>query len=195
MNLNTQYKTLLDNNGVNTPLRLAHFFAQIDHESGLKPIAENMNYAATALVKLFGKHRITQEQANQFGRTATQRANQQAIADIVYGGEWGKKNLGNIALGDGWRFRGRGFIQITGRANYSQLSKDTKIDYINKPELLETEADSMISALWFWNKANLNTLADKDDVNAITRRINGGFNGLPHRKQLLEKYKKLFNVS
>jgi len=101
----------------------------------------------------------------------------------------GRKDLGNINEGDGLRFKGRGYIQVTGRANYAALSKDTKIDFLNNPELLEQEANAMISAVWFWNKKKLNILADKDDCKAITKRINGGYNGLADRERLLIKYK------
>lgn len=190
--LSKKYKALLNNYGVNTPLRLAHFFAQIDHESGLKPVKENLNYSVKGLLDTFGRHRISEEQARSYGRSRTQRANQTMIANIVYGGTWGAKNLGNNQPEDGSRFIGRGFIQITGRSNYLVLSKDTKIDYIKNPDLLLTEADAMISALWFWSKNNLNRLADADDVRQVTRRINGGFNGLQHRTQLLIKYKLIF---
>jgi len=101
----------------------------------------------------------------------------------------GRKDLGNIKEGDGLRFKGRGFIQVTGRANYTMLSKDTRIDFLNNPELLEQEANAMISALWFWNKKKLNELADKDDCKAITKKVNGGYNGLADRERLLIKYK------
>ena len=150
-----KYKTLLNSYHVNTPLRLAHFFSQIHHESGgfkhLKEIG----------------------------------------ADSYFKKYEGRKDLGNTQEGDGLRFKGRGFIQVTGRANYTMLSKDTRIDFLNHPELLEQEANAMISALWFWNKKKLNELADKDDCKAITKRINGGYNGLEDRERLLIKYKAL----
>jgi putative chitinase len=96
--------------------------------------------------------------------------------------------MGNTESGDGWKYRGRGFIQITGKYNYISLSKDTRIDYLNNPDWLLREADSVISALWFWNKNKLNDLADKNDILGITKKINGGTNGLSHRKELLKKY-------
>lgn len=190
--LSNKYKKLLDSYSVNTPLRLAHFFAQIDHESGLKPVRENLNYTVKGLLSTFGRHRLTENEARAYGRAQGQKANQNMIANIVYGGAYGIKNLGNNQPEDGSRFIGRGFIQITGRANYSALSKDTKIDYVKNPDLLLTEADAMISALWFWKKNNINRFADADDIKQVTRRINGGFNGLEHRTQLLTKYKNAF---
>lgn len=178
MSLATKYKSLLNSYGVNTKLRLAHFFAQIEHESNLKPIAENLNYSANGLRKTFGKY-FTDLEAIKYQRKPEQ------IANRVYANRMGN---GNDASGDGWKFRGRGFIQITGKNNYILLSKDTRIDFANNPDLLLNEANAMISALWFWNANKLNFFADSDDINMITKRINGGFNGLEHRKELLQKY-------
>lgn len=184
MNLYEKYKTLFSKFGLNTPLRISHFMAQIDHESGLKPINENLNYSAKRLLEIFGKYFNTE--------TAKQYANHpQSIANKVYANRMGN---GNEESKDGFKYRGRGFIQLTGKDNYKSLSKDTKIDYLNNPDLLLTEADAMNSALWFWNKNGLNELADKDDVLTITKRINGGTNGLSHRKQLLSKYKQELNI-
>ena len=157
MMLHQKYKSLLNSYHVNTPLRISHFMAQIEHESGgfkyLKELGNNT---------YFEKYE-------------------------------GRKDLGNVNKGDGLRFKGRGYIQITGRSNYTVLSKDTRIDFLNNPKLLETEANGMISALWFWNKRKLNDLADKDDVKAITKKINGGYNGLEDRISKLTKWKKLLN--
>ena len=95
--------------GITAPLDQAMFIAQMGHESGgFTRLVENLNYAAENLVPTFGSHRITPQQAAALGRTATQPANQKAIANLVYGGEWGKKNLGNQIAGDGWKYRGRG---------------------------------------------------------------------------------------
>jgi putative chitinase len=176
MELNKKYKSLFDSYHINTPLRKAHFMAQIEHESGLKPITENLNYSAAGLLKTFGKY-FNSVTAKQNERKPEQ------IANIVYG-----NRMGNNEIGDGWKYRGRGFIQITGKNNYISLSKDTRIDYLNNPEWLLRESDSLISALWFWNKNKLNELADKNDILGITKKINGGINGLEHRKELLKKY-------
>ena len=180
MELANKYKSLLNSYYVNTPLRLAHFFAQIEHESGLKPISENLNYSAKGLLSTFSKY----FNANTANLNARKPEN---IANIVYA-----NRMGNNAVNDGWKYRGRGFIQITGKNNYLLLSKDTRIDYLNNPDLLLNEADSMISALWYWNKNKLNAYADKDDIKGLTKRINGGYNGLDHRTKLLNKYKAYF---
>lgn len=185
MELAKKYRTLLSENGVTTPLRLSHFFAQLEHESNLKPIAENLNYSASALRRVFGKYFKSYTEAKTFERQP------ERIANRVYAN---RMENGDETSGDGWKYRGRGFIQITGRANYRMLSEATGIDYLSNPDLLLNEADSMISALWFWNLRKLNSLADKDDIHKITRRINGGYNGLQHRKDLLEKYKSIFNA-
>jgi len=179
MKLNEKYKTLLNSYHVNTPLRIAHFMAQIEHESGLKPISENLNYSAERLLVIFPKYFISNEDANRYAR------NPQKIANRVYANRMGN---GSETSGDGYKFRGRGFIQITGKDNYTMLSKDTRIDFLTNPDLLLQEANSMISALWFWNKNKLNELADKNDIVGITKRINGGNIGLQHRKELLKKY-------
>ena len=97
----------------------------------------------------------------------------------------GRKDLGNTMPGDGVRFKGRGLIQITGRANYASISKAFNIDCVNHPELLEQPDNAVKSAIWFWNSRNLNRYADADDLFTITRRINGGTNGFADRKQLL----------
>lgn len=102
----------------------------------------------------------------------------------------GRKDLGNTVAGDGRRFKGRGLIQITGRANYTALSKDLGIDCVNHPELLETTLNATMSAGWFWNRAGLNKYADLDDLKTITKRINGGLNGLEDRKAKLYKLKQ-----
>lgn len=182
MDLANKYKTLLDKNEINTSLRLSHFFAQIHHESNLKPINENLNYSPAGLNKTFHKYFPTIESTSTYAR------NPKKIANKVYANRMGN---GDEKSGDGYTYRGRGFIQLTGKNNYQSLSKDTGIDYINNPDKLLNEPDAMIAALWFWNKNKLNILADKDDIIAVTKRINGGRNGLDHRIQLLTEYKKI----
>jgi len=95
---------------------------------------------------------------------------------------------GSEESGEGWKYRGRGFIQITGKENYFRLANDTDLDCLKNPDLLLEEANAMISALWFWNLKGLNKLADKNDIVSITKKINGGLNGIEHRKELLKKY-------
>ncbi|MEN9928309.1 MAG: hypothetical protein RLZZ231_230, partial [Bacteroidota bacterium] len=121
---------------INTPKRIAHFLAQIHEETGgFVKLSENLNYSPAGLMKTFGTNQISPAQANQYGRMVNRKANQEAIANIVYGGEWGKKNLGNTQVGDGWRFRGRGLIQITGRANYQAYKNYSGFDVVSNPDL------------------------------------------------------------
>lgn len=105
----------------------------------------------------------------------------------------GRKDLGNINPGDGVRYKGRGVIQITGRANYASLSKDLGVDFVSEPLLLENHQWGVISAGWFWNKRNLNKYADLDDVTKITKMVNGGLNGFDDRKKYLLKAKTVFS--
>ena len=180
MRLDQKYKTLLNSYHVNTPLRLVHFMAQIEHESGLKPISENLNYSINGLLNTFKKYFSTYAIAAEYARQP------EKIANKVYANRMGN---GNEESGEGWKYRGRGFLQITGHDNYLMLSKDTRIDCFDNPDLLLEEANAMISALWFWNKKKLNDLADLDNIETITNRINGGFNGLEHRKELVLEWK------
>lgn len=186
--LTAKYQSLFNKFNINTQLRLSHFLGQLQHESGLKPIEENLRYSAKRLTEVFGKYFPTLAVANQYAM------NPQKIANRVYGGRMGN---GNEASGDGYRFRGRGFIQLTGRNNYTALTKWAKAnginaDYVANPDLLLNEADALIAALWFWTANDLNKYADKDDVLTITKRINGGTNGLADRKIQTAKYKKVF---
>ncbi len=172
---------------INTPLRRAHFYAQLAHESGaFKATEENLNYSAESLVKVFKKYFPTLEVARAYARKPEQ------IANKVYAG----KRLGNgdEASGDGYKFRGRGFIQITGRANYQALSNDLKVDFVNNPDWLTQPQYLLEAAGWFWKKNRLNDLADKDDVRAISKSINGGYNGLADREHNLSVLKKALGI-
>ena len=179
MKLQEKYSTLLQRYGINTKLRIAHFFTQIEHESGLKPISENLNYSAEGLRITFLKYFPTLHDRAKYAR------HPQLIANKVYANRMGN---GPETSGEGWKYRGRGFLQITGKINYYQLANDTDLDCLKNPDLLLEEANAMISALWFWKRAGLNSLADKNDLKGITRKINGGYNGLEHREALFKKY-------
>lgn len=178
--------------GIDTPLRQAHWLAQTAHESaGFRRVRENLNYSVEALLSLFGRHRITHDEAHRYGRKPGQPADVQAIANCLYGGEFGRKNLGNRLDGDGWRFIGRGYKQLTGRDNYARCSAaiygDTRL--VEAPELLEQPEAASLSAAWFWRSRGLNALADADDIEGITRKVNGGLIGLAERKAWLAKFK------
>lgn len=181
---------------IDTPLRQAHFIAQVGHESNsFKSLRENLNYSVDGLLKTFSRSRISEADAKRYGRTDKQSANQEMIADIVYGGDWGLKNLGNMQAGDGWKFRGAGLIQLTGRANFVKANKALNFDLVNRPE--RAAEDNLIAALaagYFWEENGLNILADKDDIVAITKKINGGTLGLNDRKQRLAVAKKALGI-
>lgn len=171
---------------ISTPLRQAHFLAQTGHESaGFLKVEEGLNYSENALTAMFGK-RITAEQARAYGRNAMHPANQKMIASIIYANRNGN---GDINSGDGYRYRGRGLIQITGKANYEALVKQLGADVVANPDLLLGYRFAAMSAAAWWKNHGLNELADSDDVTRITRVINGGSNGLDDRKSRLSKSK------
>ena len=192
MELYNKHKDLLDKAKVDTTLRLAHFFGQMKQESNFIPTRESLNYSVEALINMFGRHRISIEDAHRYGRKSGQKADQQKLANILYGGHWGKVNLGNTQPNDGWYFRGGGLKQITGRDNYTRASKNTGINFVSNPDLSTRERESMILAIWFWNDKNLNNWADIDDVAGVTNRLNGGTNGLDKRIKYTNEFKKIF---
>lgn len=207
--LSNKYQSLFEKAKVNTLLRLAHFLGQGKVESSLLPKQENLNYAADKVRGVYGSHRISAADALKYGRIdGKQKANQEMLANIVYGGAWGLENLGNKVFGDGYLFRGRGIFQITGRANYEALTKYAKdvlgldVDYVKNPDLLLTETDSLIAALWFWNSRKLSDYADKNDSLAVSRGINLGNplskktpNHADERKQATDSFIKLFKAA
>ena len=173
---------------ITTPRRMAGFLSQIAHESGkLATLEESLNYSVDALLKLFGRHRISEADARRFGRSLEHKADQQGIANALYGGEWGRKNLGNTVHGDGWRFRGRGLKQLTGRANYEKCGAAIGEDLLNYPDRLLLPVNAALSAGWFWKSHGLNEIADRGDVRQMTKVINGGAIGLPERTALYGK--------
>ncbi|CAA7618992.1 Chinitase domain protein [Magnetospirillum sp. LM-5] len=158
---------------IDTPLRLAAFLAQIAHESGqLRALVENLNYSAEALLLVFPRH-FDASQATAYARQP------ERIGSKVYANRMGN---GYETSGDGWRYRGRGLIQVTGKANYAACGTALGLDLIAQPELLEQPAPAARSAGWFWHSNRLNGPADARDIETITRRINGGLTGLDDRK-------------
>ncbi|MCD9005210.1 hypothetical protein LDO31_02975 [Luteimonas sp. XNQY3] len=171
--------------------RAAMFLGQVHVESGgFGTVGESLNYSADALKTMFGRHRISLADADKFGRRTGQSANQSALANILYGGEWGRKNLGNTHAGDGWKFRGRGLKQLTGRDNYRRFSRAWQGDesLLDNPARVALPDGAVASAVWFWVANGLNDLADRGTVGDVTRRVNGGTNGLAERKAWTERY-------
>lgn len=178
---------------ITTPRRIAGFLSQIGHESaGFTTLTESLNYSTDALLNKFGRHRITEEQAKRYGRRGGQAADQEGIANTIYGGPWGAKNLGNTQPGDGWTYRGRGLKQLTGRDNYRRCGQALAEDFISVPDRLLMPVNAALSAGWFWSANGLNAAADRGDVHTMTKIINGGVNGLDKRAALYAQGMEVF---
>jgi putative chitinase len=168
---------------INTPLRLAHFLAQCGHESGgFRVTSENLNYSAKGLNGIFKKYFPTEAAAAAYAR------NPQKIANKVYANRMAN---GSEASGDGYKFRGRGYIQLTGRDNYTQFGKAIGEDIASNPDKVSSQY-ALLSAAWFWSKNGLNKLADGGAgdtvVTSITKRVNGGTIGLADRIKHFKEY-------
>ena len=167
---------LLPDYEINTPQRIAAFIAQCAHESGeFTALKENLNYRAPTLRKIFPKYFPTDELANQYASLPNK---QEAIANKVYANRMGN---GDEASGDGFRYCGRGLIQLTGKDNYSWFAASIGISPDQASEYLQTFEGAAQSACWFWENNNLNAFADAGDILGMTKRINGGTIGLDDR--------------
>ena len=161
---------------INTPQRVAAFIAQCAHESGgFRALKENLNYKAATLRKIFPKYFPDDATANHYASLPNK---QEAIANRVYGGRMGN---GPEASGDGFRYCGRGLIQLTGKSNYQNFADSIETPVEDIPEYLATFEGAVQSACWFWEANNLNQWADKGDILTLTKRINGGTIGLDDR--------------
>jgi putative chitinase len=171
---------------INTPERVAAFLAQCAHESGgFKFLRENLNYRAESLMKTFPRHFKSLDEAKRYERKP------EMIANKVYANRMGN---GDEASGDGWRYLGRGLIQLTGKNNYTLFAAaiDTPLEEI--PEYLQTFEGAIQSACWFWEQNNINQWADKKDVVTMSKRINGGTIGMEDRVMKFNKALKMFGV-
>jgi putative chitinase len=171
--------------GITTPLRLAHFLAQCGHESGgFKAVSENLNYSADGLKKIFGKY-FTGTLNESYARQP------EKIANRVYSSRMGN---GDEKSGDGFKFRGRGYIQLTGKSNYAAFDKTVSEDIIANPDLVATKYP-LASAAFFFNNNNLWSIcdkgADKSVIEAVTKRVNGGLIGINDRIKHFEEYYNL----
>ena len=167
---------------INTPARIASFLAQIGHESnGLITRMENLNYSTQGLLSTFKKY-FDEASAQIYAR------HPERIANKVYASRMGN---GDESSGDGWKYRGRGLIQITGHDNYSHLATDLNMKIEDAVVYLESVDGAAMSAGWFWDKNKLNPLADIEDIESITRKINGGLNGLEDRKRIYQLAKSV----
>jgi len=158
---------------INTPKRVAAFIAQCAHESGgFKFLKENLNYRAESLVRVWPRHFPNLDIARKYAR------NPEKIANKAYASRMGN---GDENSGDGWKFIGRGLIQLTGRNNYQAFADSIETDIEDIPEYLQTFEGAVQSACWFWETNNLNRFADAGDIKEMTKRINGGYLGLDDR--------------
>ena len=179
---------------INTALRLAHFLAQVNHESSnMKVIEENLNYSAKRLLEVFPKYFDSYEIALSYANKP------KMIASRVYANRMGN---GDEASGDGWKYRGRGLIQLTGKTNYVAFDRFLNADgeIISNPDLVAKNKEyAVLTAFFYWDNRRLNNLIDKD-VNQyfickeITKRINGGYNGINDRWQRFKKYYSKINL-
>ena len=185
--------------GLDTSLRRAHFFAQVRQECGteLKPVSEDLNYSPEALLSKFSYYKGKAVEAatdgylkNPTTRKIERRAAVETIANKIYANRIGN---GDVASGDGWRYRGRGFIQVTGRANYAEVSKQCKllypgvdVDYVANPDLMAVSPGAERSAVGFWILRGLHKLADRGatgaDVDSITAVVNKKTDSYPARR-------------
>ena len=178
-------KSLLEEYEINTPKRVAAFLAQCGHESGgFVFVTENLNYSASGLQRVFPKYFPTMEVAKQYERNAKK------IASRVYADRMGNDDE---ASGDGFKFRGRGILQLTGKNNYFWFAASLEITPEQAVDYLETFEGAAQSACWFWSENKLNRFVDADDFKGLTRAINGGYIGLEDRKHHYEIALNMFD--
>lgn len=196
MQLNTKYKTLLNSYYINTPLRVAHFMAQLDHESGLQSVRESCYYKTTKSLRdtFYTPFKLKSELFVRKYLRDTEKC-----ANYVYANRGGN---GDESSGDGYKYRGGGMIQNTFKNGYLKLTKDTGIDFLEDPDLILNEANAMVAACNYWKSMNLNKYADLDDLDAVSDLVNkgrhteaeGDTNGYGDRQIKLTKWKKLLQV-
>lgn len=169
-----------------TDKRIAAFLAQSTHESqDFTRLTENLNYRAESLRRVFPKYFPSITLANQYA------FNPQKIANRVYANRMGN---GNESSGDGWRYRGRGLFQLTGKYNYQKFSETIDISLSDTIDFLETFQGAVLSSCWFWDSRKLNVYADNSDITGMTKIINGGYNGLDDRKFRYAKFIKIIRA-
>lgn len=171
---------------ITIPYRMSHFLGQIMHESAdFRFVTENLNYSKEGLLTIFSKY-FTPQQAEQYARKPI------AIASRVYGNRMGN---GNEASQEGWKYRGRGYIQLTGKNNYRAFSQEVGVDFVENPDLVATPKYALLSAAWFFTKNNIHLIADDgielNIIRRVTRAINGGYNGLEDR---INKTNQIYNL-
>jgi putative chitinase len=185
----SQIPSVMDKFSINTPLRLAHFLAQTAHESGKFTIVrESLNYSAERLMVVFKKYFKTLEIATQYARKP------EKIGNLVYGNRMGN---GDEVSGDGYKYSGKGYIQLTGKDNYSKFDKVVDDNILSNPNLVATKYP-LLSAAWYWDNRHLNSFADKGatdkEVIDISHIVNGGDIGIEERKKYFHEFYTLLNA-
>jgi putative chitinase len=196
MQLYEKYKTLFDKYGVNTPLRIAHFMAQMDAESGLKPKRESLFYKTIEGLRANFRTPF-KDKTDSF--VSSFLRNSEYCANYVYANRGGN---GNSYSSDGYKYRGGGFIQNTFKDGYQRLTDKTGIDFVGNPDLILDEENALLAALIYWKDNNMNNHADLDDLDAVSDQINigrqtikeGDANGYAHRKECLKKWKTILRI-
>lgn len=171
--------------GIVTPIRQVHFFAQLAHESGeFRYLEENLNYSSARLLQVFPKY-FDKDNVTLYAH------HPEKIASRVYSNRMGN---GSESSMDGWKYRGRGYLQLTGKSNYESYAASGYCvgDLLSHPEWLCNSPGRMKSAMWYFSSRGCNRLADDDDIKSITRKINGGYNGLADRMYYWRKAKRVF---
>lgn len=183
---------LLEQHGITTPQRMAHFLAQVMQETGrLRVLRENMSYSAQRMLVIFG---VGRHSARVTPAEAARLANHpEALSERVYGlGNPRKaRELGNTEPGDGFRYRGNGILQTTGRGAHRSAGETVDLDFEGHPELVTAPEHALKPALHEWTAGNLNRFADRDDIRTVTRRINGGLNGFEERQAFFRRLRAL----
>lgn len=177
-----------DKFSISTPLRMAAFLAEVGHESaGLSAVEENLNYRAEALLSVFKTHFPSIDIANQYAH------NPEKIANRVYANRMGN---GPEASGDGYKYRGRGPIQLTGKDNYIKAGKALGVDLVNSPELVATPEVGALVAVWYWDENKLSSYADKGDITSISKIINTGSPNTPDARCIgLVERARLYSIA
>lgn len=186
---------LFEQHGITTPLRVAHFLAQALHETGgFTILRENMNYSAPRLLEIFGANRHSA--AVTAAEAARLAGHPEDIAERVYGlGNRRKaRELGNTQPGDGFRYRGNGILQMTGRGAHRRMGEACDVDFENTPDLATMPEHALKPALHEWTRGGLNAFADRNDIRTITLRINGGLNGFSDREEWFAKAWRLLKT-
>lgn len=179
--------------GVDTPEEQARFLAQVTTETAqYTRLSESFNYSVQGLRATFSKARISDDECAQWGRRQGKPADQTSIANRVYGGLWGRNRLGNTEPGDGWKYRGRGLPQLTGRDNYAACGHALNLDLIAHPELMLQPRIAAQAAGWFWKNRGCE---GAKDIIEVSRRWNGGLNAIDERVHTYAHAKKLLGIA